>query len=494
MNVAFFSSHILMPSHYETELELIANHLAQGDAITQLVCEASLSACDTNPYFSPEACSRCIAKRKKGANLLPASINTKHFLNLTDEDRKQIAAVQTEFTSVSELQKLRVNNFDIGYAVASSIISMTRDTKPDLEKPLLQRYIQSALAVYFSTINYLKDQKPDVMYVFNGRFAHTKAVFRACQSLGVTCRLHERGNSLNYYSVFENTGIHDAKFFQEEIESNWQKADVADRESIAHKWFQTRIGGTMENWYSFLKDQTFDLPDGWDESKTNILICNSSEDEIASLGKEWEHPIYPSQPNGIMQIVNDCATNSNLHFYLRIHPYLAKVDNDDVRELHALSYPNLTVIPASSKMSTYKLVEKTALTITFGSTIGVEATYMGKPSILLSRSFYDRLNVTYFPNNHSETIALLNARLEAKPMENALKFGYYSATFGSPFKHYTPEDFGRGKFNGVDLSLAKSRSYWLTKLIYHNSWFPKLSQKLSLRKRDLVLRRFTGHP
>ena len=490
MTVAFFSSHILMPSHYETELEIITNHLEQGDSIIQLVCESSLSACDTNPYFSPEACSRCISKRKKGATLLPAAIDTRHFLMLTDEDRKQIAAVQTEFGTISELQGLQVNNFDVGYAVASSIISMSRNPKPDLEKPLLKRYIQSSLAVYFSTINFLKEQKPDLMYVFNGRFAHTKAVFRACQAIGIKCRLHERGNSLNYYSVFENTGIHDAKFFQEEIERDWQKADASERDSVAHKWFQTRMGGTMENWYSFLKDQTFELPDGWDESKTNILICNSSEDEIASLGKEWEHPIYPSQPIGIKQILNDCASNPNLHFYLRIHPYLAKVDTEDVRELHALSYPNLTVIPASSKISTYTLVEKTALTITFGSTIGVEATYMGKVSILLSKSFYDRIDVTYFPKNHSEAISLLNTPLQPKPLENALKFGYYSATFGTQFKHYTPEDFGKGKFKGVDLSLAQSPFYWLTRLIFHNSWLPQLSQKLSLRKRDGAMRRF----
>ena len=119
MNVAFFSSHILLPSHYETELELITDHLERGDSVTQLVCEASLSACDTNPYFSPEACSRCIAKRKLGVDLLPGSVNTKHFLKLTAEDRKQIAAIETEFSSVAELQKLRVNNFDIGYADSS---------------------------------------------------------------------------------------------------------------------------------------------------------------------------------------------------------------------------------------------------------------------------------------------------------------------------------------------------------------------------------------
>ncbi len=94
---------------------------------------------------------------------------------------------------------------------------------------------------------------------------------------------------------------------------------------------------------------------------------------------------------------------------------------------------------------------------------------MRKVSILLSKLFYDRLDVTYFPIEHSETMALLNARLESKPLDNALKFSYYSATFGIPFKHYASEDFGRGKFKGVDLSLAKSPLHWLTNLIYHNS-------------------------
>jgi hypothetical protein len=58
MKVVVFSSHVLLASHYETELEIMLNHQNEGDEIVQLVCDTDLPACDTNPYFQPEACAR----------------------------------------------------------------------------------------------------------------------------------------------------------------------------------------------------------------------------------------------------------------------------------------------------------------------------------------------------------------------------------------------------------------------------------------------------
>jgi len=490
MKVAIFTSHLLLASHYETELEIILEHQNKGDQITQLVCNKELPSCDINPYHLFEACERCVSKRQKGINLLPKKIIQKSFLNLREEDKNKIAIIPTDFDNVKELQSLWVDNFDVGFAVASSLISITRNSNPPLEKLLLKRYILSSVGVYYSLINYIKEFKPDIIYVFNGRFAHTKAAFRACKKMGVPCRLHERGNSLNYYSVFENTGIHDSAFFQNQIEISWQQAKNQEKQVIAEKWFNTRIGGTMENWYSFLEDQILELPKGWDSNKKNVLICNSSEDEIASLGEEWEHPIYKTQPIGIRKIVEDCSSNPNLHFYLRIHPYLVNVDTEDVRELHSLSSPNLTVIPSKSRLSTYKLVEQCEITVTFGSTIGVEATYMRKPSILLSKSFYDRIDVAYIPDSHEDALNFLKLDLSPKPLENALKFGYYSATFGKRFRFYEPEDFGKGKFRGQRVEHSKGLKYLFINKFYKNNLFPKLSDRIWYWKRDRVLKQY----
>jgi hypothetical protein len=110
-------------------------------------------------------------------------------------------------------------------------------------------------------INYLKANQTDMVYAFNGRLSHTKAVLQACRSMHVKCVLHERGNSMPFYSLFENTSIHDLKNTQRLIIETWESADPEERIARATQWFHTRMGGKMENWFSFLEKQTFELPE-----------------------------------------------------------------------------------------------------------------------------------------------------------------------------------------------------------------------------------------
>jgi hypothetical protein len=486
MNIAIFNSHTLLASHYETEIEIILNHQEKGDKIIQLVCNKELPACDINPFIEPEACERCVSKRKMGYSVINKNIEVKSFFNLTETDKKRISEIPKFFANVAELQKLKVDNFDVGYAISSSIISLFKDPNPQLNANLIERYIISSLGVYFSIINYLKENETDIVYVFNGRLAHTRAVLRACNLLGIKCLIHERGNSQNYYSIFENTSVHDLNNTQKLIKETWEKADPIEKITVAEKWYQTRIGGKMENWFSFLEDQIHTLPEGWDPNKINILICNSSEDEFASLDEEWKNPFYENQTEGIIRIVTNGANFSNVHFYLRIHPNLGKVDNENVRALHALAFKNLTVISASSKISTYHLVKNANKTITFGSTIGAEATFIGKPSILAGKSFYFDLNAAYVPKNHEDLMQLILQDLNPKPKENALMYSYFFGTFGFHFKYYKPDDFATGTIFGTRLSPKLGLKYSLIKLLYHNKIFPKFSEFLLLRNREKI--------
>ncbi|MEX1189847.1 MAG: hypothetical protein WED33_11360 [Bacteroidia bacterium] len=490
MKIAIFTSHILLASHYETELEIILNHQEKGDTVTQLVCNKDLPSCDNNPYHHAEACERCVSKRFNGYKILKKRPILKSFLNLKDADKKRISEIPTKFNTVEELQGLWVDNYDIGYSIASSLISISRNPKPELEQRLLERYIISCAGVYFSVINYLKENPTDILYTFNGRLSHTKAVLRACNKMNVTCLLHERGNSLGYYSLFENTSIHDLLNTHQLVEKSWIEADPEERVKTASQWFQTRIGGKMQNWFSFLKNQVFELPPDWDAKKRNIIICNSSEDELASLGDEWKNPLYDNQLEGISRIIEDGKALPNTHFYLRIHPHLAKVDNADSRALHAMKAPHLTVLPASSLISTYHLVQKADKVLTFGSTIGIEATFMRRPSITAGKSFYYYLDATYTPKTHAELMNLISSDLQPKEIEGALKFAYFFGTFGMPFRHYKPEDFDKGSIRGEIIKPTKGLRYKLITALYSNKLFPVIGERLFYRNRDKALQKY----
>lgn len=86
---------------------------------------------------------------------------------------------------------------------------------------------------------------------------------------------------------------------------------------------------------------------------------------------------------------------------MRVHPNLKNVHYQYHLLLYDLSlkYPNITVIGADSDISTYDIMDNAEKVIVFGSTMGLESSYWGKPVILLSGSFYYYMNVCYIPKS-----------------------------------------------------------------------------------------------
>lgn len=450
MKVAFFTPHLFWPSHYETELELIQIHLNKGDEIIQLVCNSDLPTCDINPKHDIQTCLSCIGCRDFGKELIKGEYIQRSILMLNDEDRATIKKIsELEFSDVEALKKLKIDNFDVGYAVASSIISQVRDPQPDLmkHKQLVQYYIISSVGVYKSMLRFLQNNSVDRMYTFNGRFAHVKPVLRACQAMNVDCYIHERGNSKNYYALYKNTTPHDIKYIEQAIRQRWADADSNERDEKGKEFYYHRAKGVEQGWFSFIKDQVKgQLPEKWDSSKKNIVIFNSSEDEFASIGEEWANPVYKNQLEGLKRMIQDMEGSPDTHLYLRVHPNLKKVSNADKDELYRLNGNNFTLIPAESPISTYDLLKAATKVVSFGSTVGIEAVYWRKPSVLVGKSYYCDLGGTYNADSHQQLIDLLKQDLQPKHVEPALMYGYYISTFGIPFNYYKAESFDKGKF------------------------------------------------
>ena len=113
---------------------------------------------------------------------------------------------------------------------------------------------------------------------------------------------------------------------------------------------------------------------------------------------------------------------------MRIHPNLAQVEFAYHTALYDLPklYKNLTVIAATAPCSTYDLLDAAEKVIVFGSTMGVEAAYWGKPTILLAGAFYHELDVCYAPKTPEEIYPLIECKdLPPKARDGAIKYGYY---------------------------------------------------------------------
>lgn len=477
MKVLFFEPYALALPHYETALELMQLHVNSGDQILFYGCNANLSFCEANPTHTYNLCEQCIGRRNNGVKLIHGNVQINGFKNLTATEIRFIRDLNLVFEDIESLKSYRYFNIDMGMAVASSLISQLRDPEPDMKEchHLLQKILRSAFTVYFSFNRILSNQKPDIVYIFNGRFSNLRVVLRLCQQMGIECRVHERGSDKKKYSIISNHLPHEISPFVMRVEFHWQETkDPNVRDAIAHSFYINRRNGVEQGWYSFTKEQEPNrLPDCWDDSKRNILIFNSSEDEFAAIGSEFHCKPFKNQLDSLKFIQSRLITNESVRIYLRIHPNLKGVTNSSVTDLYGLESENFIVIAADSPISTYTLIDACDLVLTFGSTVGVESTYWRKPSLLIGSTFYQSFNVVHQINDEEDLIEKLLTYNEVKPIDGCLKYAYYLANHGIPFTYYCAEELFKGKFKKVLISGRRNRIFYLfdrRPFVYFRRW------------------------
>lgn len=450
MKVAIISPYATVVPHFETELDIAQQHLDRGDQVQFFHCLGSLNNCDFNVNRDADRCRQCIGRREMGLSLLTPSVPCQVITDQQDID------IRLDFKTVNDLTDYKIDNFDIGWAALSSIVSLCRDPEPDLAayRETLNRFLISAVQMYQQTIDFLSNQSIDRVYIFNGRFAAMRAVVRACERVQVDCYLHERGCDGDHYELFKNHLPHDLVEIEKAILRRWESAAAdTDRQTIASRWFQDRVDRVEKVWHSFVKQQESGrLPSEWDPNKKNISIFCSSDDEFVAIGDSWRNGLYPNQVEAIAKIANDLIQiQPETQLYLRVHPNLTQVDNQRKREMMALDFPNLTVIAPDAKIDSYELMRSSHSVVSFGSSVGAEAVYWGKPSVLLGPCFYQNLGGVYRPTAHNQTISLLTDDLVPQSGEGVLKYGYWLQTRGQPHQYFKSSGLFEGKFKGETL-------------------------------------------
>lgn len=199
-------------------------------------------------------------------------------------------------------------------------------------------------------------------------------------------------------------------------------------------------------------------------------------DGFAAIGGEWNNRLYADQLDGLCILRASLEKlPSNIKFYLR------NVDSPLTRGLRALDHPSLIVVPPESPVGSYALMKACDTVLTYGSTMGIEAVFHSKPSILAGKSFYQDLGGTYNPRSRDEFLELLKHPLPPKSIEAALRYGYFYETYGYPFKYFIADAYHAGTFKGRRLNYGKLRDYFwgaFDKL----PWLPKALNRRLLKR------------
>lgn len=432
--------------------EIIENLRQTANEIRVVVCDNVLENCYFNRVHNALGCASC--QSRQYAILHSAGVRSEEYIRLRFV-RQAYDLHLPEFASMDELYAYTVDGINVGRGVASSIISYMRDFDliQDRYRELIRIELRKAVNVYYNFTEILDQYLPDEIYLFNGRFAEVFPVMELARARGITFYTLEAGAG-NNYEMFRNHLPHSIASREESMLKLWNDADPYQRAELGSEWFRKKRKGDQSIERSFiLQQQSGKLPDDFDPQKRNIAILNSSEDELMAIA-EWKTGLYEYQNQAIVQILEYYAQQPGLHFYLRVHPNLGKVDNVQMREIREMNFPNLTIIPPDSSVSTYDLIEACEKVIAFGSSTGIEAAYWKRPSILYGRAFYEGLGSVYQPKSFQELVLLIDlADLQALSQEGALKYGYYMSTYGRSTRNFVFKGLKGSTYKGKRIRL-----------------------------------------
>lgn len=438
-------------------------------------CDGVNKMCMSNKMGSKPICDICKFSTKKTID--DHKIN---FISL-----KEYSQINNTFSfsysNSDELREIKYREVSIGLSILSSYMSLTRNMSPKIDKEskvFFDQHLIQNINFIDALYNLIEDIKPDKVYSYNGRYEEVRPIYDICKYLRINFTFLEvvKRNGKWYKTGFENSLPHDINENIKKREYCWNNYKLSEEQkiSLGKSFFDKRRNGEFSGDRKiYVANQKEGYIPEFKPNKINIAIMNSSEDEFAAIGEEWDNlKLFKTQLEGIVYLLDNAE--DSIHFYLRIHPNLKNVHYKYHLKLEELEYKynNITIIPASSEMSTYTLMEKVDKVISFGSTMGLESVYWGKPSILVGPSLYYFDDVSFVPSSKIDLIKLLSQNLKAN-RENIkiLKMGAYILNqdpliidLERQFK-YVDFNVERHRILGKELSVAPFINFIVNKTI-----------------------------
>ena len=384
--------------------------------------------------------------RRDGVQTLRAA----ELASLRNKDRRTQLATFLDAAG-EDLGTATYQNFDLGQAVRSSMISVTRDLAwvASASDPFTHRLSLDALLVYELTRDLIRQRDIDLVLLFNGRMAAVRAVRRAAEAHDVQWWSHERGATFDKYAIYDGATSHLPSHYRTWVDNWWGWIDDAPQR--AREFVQKRRQGSQTNWFAFTRHQEQGHIPPRDERR-RIVYFTSSEDEVAAIGDDLRPDSPLCQQEVAIQTLGEACREAGHELIVRFHP------NTPDGEFHSMTAARQaadTVCGPSSKVDTYALMDSADVVFTHNSTAGLEAAAVGKPAFSTGRNIYEDCASMRRIKTPQEMADALNAT-EGFDTEDAYRYFNYLAMQGIPYRDYAPRGLLSGSYGGKDLNFPLS--------------------------------------
>ena len=370
---------------------------------------------------------------------------------------------------IDEVRKLTFKGCkDFGQSIAGSICAIIGKDGVKLD-PRLLGIANSLGRAYISSYNIaicielVCKKKFDYVLVFNGRFPWTRGAEHHFRESGSKILYHERGPSKDRFYV-STVEPQRRVSRQRECRVIWERCGASEEACrIGRSFFEAQRAGSDQNWVSFTSNQTQGLSSrlirearSRSGSGKVVVYFSSSENELLAIKDFWNKECHKdfewqNQREAIAYLARACAEFGH-QLIIRIHPHMRKKTDIVREEWDSMSFLSdsernvVMIIPSFSRASSYELIDEADFVVAEGSTIGVEAVYWNKPTILMGHSFYDEIGVTLSKvYTYQELLVSLGGKQSfIVDPDSCLIYGYYMKMHGIRHSIYKPRSLFKG--------------------------------------------------
>jgi hypothetical protein len=434
-----------------------------GIPVVYFACKSGMSRCVLGTNWQdpsqPPPCPACVSQSRR----LFAHAPTVDFSFQEDEFlRRSIDHLSvpelSEFVYPAAQEMGIAEDIPLGNLVLPSLRWSTRmHNLPDDEPTrfLFREFILSAWQVAIEFVRFLEQADPQIMIVFNGVLFPEATVRWLAQKRGLRVITHEVG--FKPFSAFFSD--QQATAYPVSIPDGYDL--TGEQSKLLDDYLEERFQGkfTMAGLQFWPEIRQMD-EDFVQKAKQFDQIVTVFTNVIFDTSQIHANTVFTDMFSWLDMVHDMIKSHPKTLFVIRAHPDELRsgkqsresvpewISRYDVDKLH-----NVIFIGPKEYLSSYDLIQRSKFVMVYNSSIGLEATLMGKPVLCGGKARYTQYEIVYFPQTPEEYRRQAENFLSTENMVeipeeyliNARRFMYFQQFKASlPFDRYLEEHTNPG--------------------------------------------------
>ncbi len=451
-----------------------------GIPVVHFVCKAGMSRCvlgtNRDDETSLPPCQACIAQTNRLLVSAPVIwFSYEKSSELAREIQKMGISELSTFQYPLKIGEHIEMELPLGNLVTPALRWVLRRHHLIDDEPtrfIYREYILSAYNVAREFVKFLDAVDPQCILVFNGQFFPEATVRWISVQRGIRVITHEVG--LRPLTAFFTEGEATAYPLTIPHDLTLSEAQNAQLNEYLAQRFQGQFSmAGIRFWseMSTLGQDFLDLAANFEQIVpvfTNVIFDTS---------QPHSNTIFPHMFAWLDMILEIARQHTETLFVIRAHPDETRPGKESRESVHQWvqdnqveKLPNILFVEAQKPLSSYELIQRSKFILIYNSTIGLEASILGKPVLCGGRSRFTQIPTVFFPSSQEKYREMTGEFLDANSIEvpaefqlNARRFLYYQLFYSSlPFGEFLEED-------GVWPGFVRLRSFNWRQVLPQNS-------------------------